>query len=175
MSVTGILANTLLNYIPQGAQKKVSEFQQDLQKLGSDLNSGNLSGAQSDLAMLQQLTPRLSALSQSGSNIATAFNKLASDLQTGNLAAAQQDYATLQQDMKSAHGSHHHHMHAGSANASTTISQIFSQLGQALQTGNLSAAQQAYTTLQQDFAQYAAGGGSSAASQAVTSALSVMA
>jgi hypothetical protein len=174
MSVTGILANSLLNFMPHGAQKKVSDFQQDLQKLGADLSSGNLAGAQSDLATLQQLTPRLSASSQSNSNIATAFNKLANDLQTGNLAAAQQDYATLQQNSTNAHA-HRHHMHAGSANASTTISQIFSQLGQALQSGNLSAAQQAYTTLQQDFAQFMAGGAAGTAASAISSGLSVTA
>jgi len=174
MSVTGILSSSLLNYIPQGAQKKVSQFQQDFQKLGSDLSSGNLSNAQSDMAAIQQLMPGMTSAAQSQSNIATAFNKLASDLQSGNLNAAQQDFATLQQDRNSVHA-HKHQMHSGSPNASGTVSQIFSQLGQAIQTGNLSAAQQAYTTLQQDLAQFMGSGGSSTATQAITSALSVMA
>ncbi len=174
MSVTGILANSLLNYIPQGTQNKISQFQQDLQKLGSDLSSGNLSGAQSDIGLLQQLTPHLASSTQSQSNIATAFNKLASDLQSGNLAAAQQDFATLQQGGQNVHA-HKHHMHSGSANASGTVSQIFSQLGQAIQSGNLSAAQQAYTTLQSDLAQFMGTSGSSTASQAISSGLSVTA
>jgi len=177
MSAMGILSNSLLNYFTQPtqpAQHKGQQLQQDFQKLGSDLSSGNLSGAQSDFAAIQQLMPGMASAAQSQSNIATAFNKLSSDLKSGNVTAAQQDYATLQQDMQNFHG-HHHHQHTGGVNASSTVSEIFSQLGQALQSGNLTAAQQAYTTLQQDFAQYAAGGGSSAASQAVTSALSVMA
>jgi len=175
MGVMGILSNSLLNYLPQGTQNKSQQLQQDFQKLGSDLSSGNMSGAQSDFAAIQQLVPNIASASQSSSNISTALNKLSSDLQSGNLTAAQQDYATLQQDMQSAHGHHHHHAHSGGANASTTMSQIFSQLGQALQSGNLTAAQQAYSTLQQDFAQFAAGGGSSAASQAISTGLSLMA
>jgi len=175
MGVTGILGNTLLNYYTQATQNKGQQFQQAFQKLGSDLSSGNLSAAQTDFTALQQVSPGFASAAQSQSNIATAFNKLSSDLQSGNLTAAQQDYATLQQDMQNAHGHHHHRMHSGGANASSTVSQIFSQLGQALQSGNLSAAQQAYTTLQQDFTQFMAGSGSSSASQAATSALSVMA
>jgi hypothetical protein len=44
------------------------------------------------------------------------------------------------------------------------LAQLFSQLGQALQTGNLSSAQQAYSRLQQDFQQFASAGGSSVGS-----------
>jgi hypothetical protein len=39
----------------------------------------------------------------------------------------------------------------GRAAQQNPLAQLFSDLGQALQSGNLSAAQQAYTTLQQDF------------------------
>lgn len=175
MSVLGILGNSLFNYYTQNTQNQGQQIQQDLQKLGSDLSSGNLSAAQSDFAALQQLMPGNSTSStQSSNNIAQAFSKLSSDLQSGNLSAAQQDYATLQQDMQNVHSHHHHHHHsAGGANASTTVSQIFSQLGQALQAGNLSAAQQAYTTLQQDFEQFAANGGALASSSAASSGLSV--
>jgi hypothetical protein len=35
---------------------------------------------------------------------------------------------------------------------------LFDQLGQALQSGNLTSAQQAYTTLQQDFQQFSQSG-----------------
>ncbi len=174
MGAMAVLSNTLLNYYSQGTQNKVQQFQQDFQKLGGDLSSGNLAGAQSDFAAIQQLVPGMAASAQSQSNIATAFNKLSTDLKAGNLSAAQQDYATLQQDMKSAHGSHHHH-HTGGANASTAATQIFSKLGQALQSGNLSVAQQAYTTLQQDFAQFATSGAAGTAAQAISSGLSVSA
>lgn len=181
MSVTGILSNSLLNYFTQGTQIPGQQIQQEFQQLGSDLSSGNLSAAQSDLTALQQMMPGNSASSsQSGNTVAQAFNQLSSDLQSGNISAAKQDYATLQQDMQNAHMHRHHHHGSGGAsangaNASATMSQLFSQLGQELQAGNLSAAQQAYATLQQDFTQFMTNGGALTASSAASSGLSVTA
>jgi outer membrane protein assembly factor BamD (BamD/ComL family) len=85
--------------------------------------------------------------------IAQAFQQLAQDLQSGNLSGAQQDFSTIQQDIQSQGGGHHHHSYLQDSSAAqqNPIAQLFSELGQALQSGNLSAAQQAYTTLQQDF------------------------
>jgi len=91
------------------------------------------------------------------------FQQLGQDLQSGNLSAAQQDYATIQQDFQShaaAHGHHHHH--GGGSGQQSEISQLLSELGQALQSGNLSSAQQAYSTLMQDFQQFGQSSGSSA-------------
>jgi outer membrane protein assembly factor BamD (BamD/ComL family) len=112
-----------------------------------------------------------SDLSANNNPIAQAFNQLAQDLHAGNVTAAQQDFSTIQQDFQNAQskapapsGGHHHH-HAFSGQSSTSpLAQLFSQLGQALQTGNLSSAQQAYSTLQQDFQQFASAGGSSVGS-----------
>ena len=63
-------------------------------------------------------------------------------MQSGNLSAAQQDYANIQQDFQNqavhAHG--HHPIMAGGMGQ---IGQAFEELGQALQSGNLSSAQQA--------------------------------
>ena len=98
---------------------------------------------------------------------------MAADLKAGNTTAAQQDYAKLQQDMQTQTPRHHRHHSASDANGSSEISQLFSQLGSALQSGNLSVAQQAYSTMLQDFQQYAAGGVTGR--QAATSALSVSA
>ncbi|MGC1785730.1 MAG: hypothetical protein WA718_03245, partial [Terriglobales bacterium] len=82
-----------------------------------------------------------------------------------------QDFSTIQQDFQNAQsqapaqGGGHHHHHAFSGQSSTSpLAQLFSQLGQALQTGNLSSAQQAYSTLQQDFQQFASAGASSVGS-----------
>src|SRR5580704_12929162 len=82
--------------------------------------------------------------------------KLGQDLSAGNLSAAQEDFATIQQDLQSqsSGGGHHHHSHAQDSSSSSQqnpLAQLFSELGQALQSGNLSAAQQAYTSLSQDF------------------------
>jgi len=58
---------------------------------------------------------------------------------------------------------HHHHHHGGGGSQQNAISQMFQQLGQDLQSGQLSAAQQAYGSLQQELQQFAATNGVAAA------------
>jgi len=166
MSVAGIFSSSLSAYNPQSIQGRMQQFQQEFQQLGQDLQSGNLSAAQSDFATLQQSAPQANstASAQSSNPIVQAFNQLSTDLKSGNTAAAQQDYATIQQDFQNqgtqnqgAH--HHHHHHGGGGSQQNAISQMFQQLGQDLQSGQLSAAQQAYGSLQQEFQQFAATNG----------------
>jgi outer membrane protein assembly factor BamD (BamD/ComL family) len=132
--------------------------------LGKDLSAGNLSAAQSDFATLEKNSPQATSAAspQSSNPIAQAFQQLAKDLQSGNLSAAEQDFSTIQQDVQSQGGGHHRHSHAqdSSGTQQNPVAELFSELGQALQSGNLSAAQQAYTTLQQDFQQSASSGSS---------------
>lgn len=160
MSVSGI-STSLLN--TQTTQNNIQKAQQEFQQLGKDLQSGNLSAAQTDFATLQNLAAPSSSTtaSQSNSPIAQAFAQLGKDLQSGNLSAAQQDFTTIQQDFKNqvsqsqtqaTHGHHHHHG-SGNSSDSSAIGQLFDQLGQALQSGNLSSAQQAYTSLTQQLQQ----------------------
>ncbi|HMD86256.1 MAG TPA: hypothetical protein VKO18_16305 [Terriglobia bacterium] len=131
------------------AQKIQSEFQQ----LGQDLQAGNLTQAQSDFS---SLTQNISSPQQSNSPLAQAFSALGSALQSGNVTAAQQAYTALQQDVEQAGQGHHHHHHAGDSSQTTNsssrsmLSQLFSSLGTALVSGNLSAAQTAYSTLSKD-------------------------
>lgn len=160
MSVSGILSSSFSNYNVQNMQSQMQQFQQEFQQLGQDLQSGNLSAAQSDLGVLQQYAPQASSSSQSTNPITQEFNQLATDLQAGNTTAAQQDYATIQQDFQSqgtqnqgAQMHHHHHNHGGGGSQSNSIEQMFQQLGQDLQSGQLSAAQQAYGSLLQDLQQ----------------------
>lgn len=170
MSIAGI-TNTDLLYSSQNVRSQMQEMRQEFQQLGQDLQSGNMSAAQSDFATLTQMDPNLastsatsstaSATSSTNSNpIEQAFAQLAQDLKSGNLSAAQQDFSTIQQDMQSAmaaHGHHRHHHHSESRQNSSQenpISQLFSQLGQDLQSGNLTAAQQDFSTIQQQFQQY---------------------
>jgi outer membrane protein assembly factor BamD (BamD/ComL family) len=135
---------------------QLQQFQQDFQQLGQDLQSGNTSAAQSDFVTLQndlQQTSSTSAststsTSQSSSPLAQAFNQLAQDLQSGNLSGAQKDYATIQQDFQSQVSQTHHHHHS-SGSQQSQASQLFAQLGQDLQSGNLSNAQSDFTSLQQ--------------------------
>jgi hypothetical protein len=163
MSVSGISSSSWFNYENQNVQNRFQQFQQEFQQLGQDLQSGNLSAAQQDFATLQQLGPQnnSSVSAQSNNPIAQAFNQLSQDLQSGNLSAAQQDYAQIQQDFQNqtsgqnqtaeVHHGHHHHVGGGE---SSEISQLFSQLGQDLQSGNLSSAQQTYNSLLQDLQQF---------------------
>lgn len=168
MSVSGISSSSFSDYNVQSFQNTRQQIQQDFQQLGQDLQSGNLSAAQSDFATLQQLVPQNNSTSAAQSNnpIAQAFNQLAQDLQSGNLSAAQQDFTTIQQDFQrqatqesqTAQTEGHHH-HGGGGDSA--LSQLFAQLGQALQSGNLSNAQQAFSALQQGFQQFGQSNGTS--------------
>jgi soluble cytochrome b562 len=183
MAVSGLLSSSIFSLLTQSATQSTSQtnshnkfkqIEQDMQQLGSDLSSGNLTQAQSDFSALQKLLPSsqqsstassatTSSSSQTTSPLLTALNQLGQDLQSGNLSAAQSDYATVQQDVQQvsqqqgAGGTHHHrHHYSGSdSNSSSSqqnpISALFSELGTSLQSGNLSAAQTAYSSLQQDF------------------------
>jgi len=164
MAAAGILNSVLFhatNTHVSPQQSKSSTFQQ----LGNDLQSGNLSAAQSDFALLTQNA--LNNLPTGVNSISQEFNTLGQDLQSGNLAAAQKDYATLQQDLQQGqsanHVHHHHHHHGGGGGSSSQqtdpISEAFGSLGQSLNSGNLGAAQQAYSTIQADFSQFAANAG----------------
>jgi hypothetical protein len=162
MSVLGILGSSLFSSLGQAAPASGQQFRQEFQQLGQDLQSGNLSAAQSDFSRLQQVDPPAApASSQSSSSpIAQAFKQLSQDLQAGNSTAAQQDYNAIQQAFQARAQVHHHHQQAdGSGAGASAISQLVQQLGQALQGGNLSAAQQTYGALQQDFLQFAHNGG----------------
>jgi len=169
MTASGISASGLVDYDAQNNHQKI---QKELQQLGKDIQSGNLTAAQTDLVTLQQDLTQSStasasqgsttASSQSSSPIAQALTQLATDLQSGNTSAAQTDYATIQKDLQAAsaqggwgaHGHHHHHnsqSSSDSSSATSAISQLFTELGQELKAGNLSAAQSTYQSLQQDF------------------------
>lgn len=146
MSTTGI-TNTMSSMFQQ--------FQSEFQQLGKDLSSENLSAAQSDFATLEQDLPQgpnaTTSSSQENNPIAEAFNQLSQDLQSGNLSAAQQDYSTIQQDFQdmSSQMTHHHHYSGGSQGTQESqFAQLFAQLGQDLQSGNLSSAQPVFTSLQ---------------------------
>jgi outer membrane protein assembly factor BamD (BamD/ComL family) len=180
MSVSAVSSNGLSGY---SSQDSIQQMQKEFQQLGQDLQSGNLSAAQSDFVTLQSIAPQsASSSSQSGSQIQQEFSALGQDLQSGNLSAAQQAYTKIQQSFQSqasqsqqepkVGGGHHHH-HGGGG--SSEVSQLMDQLGTDLQSGNLTAAQQAYTSLQSDFQQASSnnGAGSFGLSTSSASSLSV--
>ncbi len=174
MSVSGISSSSSMGQSVQAWQTKAQKIQSEFQQLGQDLQAGNLTQAQSDFS---SLSSNLSSPQQS-SNLTQAFSALGSALQSGNLSAAQQAYSNVQQDVQQAgHGHHHHHAASGAdssnGNASTgsTLTQLLGSLGSALISGNLSAAQTAYSTLTQGISGL---GGSSAASQTIAGVLSFL-
>ncbi len=160
MSVAGIGSSSFCDYNSQSVQNKKQQFRDEFQQLGKDLQSGNLSAAQADFTTIQQQrTQGKSSTSSTQSNpLAQDVDQLSQDLQSGNLTAAQQDYAKIQSDAQRAtpqtQGHHHHHHSSGGGGGGGGISQLMSQLGDALQAGNMSAAQQSYTSLEQDFQEY---------------------
>jgi outer membrane protein assembly factor BamD (BamD/ComL family) len=164
MLLSGI-ASSSLQFNPQNVQTQVQQVQQEFQQLGQDLQSGNLSAAQSDFASLTSSQQSTFLQPPSGSPIAQSLNQLSQDLQSGNLSGAQADYKAIQQDFQSQslRGHAHHHHHGEGASQSNPLSQLFQQLGQSLQSGNLSAAQQAYSTLAQDLPQFGQSGATFAA------------
>ena len=182
MGIFGI-ASSILGQVASATNQNPNKLQmkQGFQQLGQDLQSGNLSQAQSDFSSLQQLLPsgQQSSLltpasgAQSSSPLAAAVSQLAQDLKSGNTAATQSDLATVQRDVQQlgqqqgAGQAHHHHHHGGgessqSSSEQNAVSTLFGQLGQQLQACNLSGAQQAYSTMQQDFQQFALNNSSSA-------------
>ncbi len=178
MSVAGISSSNLFD-INDSRESVQSQMRQEFAQLGQDLQSGNLSAAQSDFATLTQLGPQSTSISSSSSAAGTspmaqAFAQLAKDLQSGNLSAAQQDFAAIQQVQANAvqsGGHHHHHRGGGEGGGQNGISSLFTQLGQALQSGDLSTAQQVFSTLQQDFQQ--AGQSTSGTTEVQPNAVSV--
>jgi outer membrane protein assembly factor BamD (BamD/ComL family) len=172
MSVTGI-ASSILSTLsglqkPQNQQNPFLQIRSEFKQLGQDLQAGNLAQAQSDFSTLSQnlssvLQNNASTTASNANPVVQAFAKLGQDLQSGNLQAAQQDFATIQQDTSqsaaqvSGHHHHHHQVETSSNSSSTqqssSLAQDFSQLANSLQAGNLSAAQSAFSTLQNDIQQ----------------------
>jgi hypothetical protein len=94
-----------------------------------------------------------STTTQSTSSPRSNFRNLFQSLQSGDLAGAQQAYAAIQQSLPANAGATSAASAAGSSTASQPVSAIgsdFQAIGQALQSGDLSAAQQAFAKLQQD-------------------------
>jgi hypothetical protein len=114
-----------------------TNFRQDMKSLENSLLNGDLSGAQSAFAALQQLvtsaqstastttstaststtpTSVVSQLGQSSSTLGQDMQALSSALSSGNVSSAQSAFAKLQQDMHAAfqaNAGQHAHGHGG--------------------------------------------------------------
>ena len=96
-------------YVPSASQGQnpVEQALQDYTQLASDLQSGNLTGAQSAYSNLQQLVQAqgssTSSLGNTPTTVQTDFATLGQDLQAGNLTASQSAFAQLQSDLPGCH------------------------------------------------------------------------
>jgi len=152
MSVSGLSSTSLFSYAAESVQNQRQQFGKEFEQFGKDLQAGNLSAAQADFAAIQQLKSSSSTSSTQNKNALQAdFAQLSNDLQAGNTSAAQQDYANIVQDMQNQASQVHRHHHHHGGQGDNAIDQSLQQLGQALQANDLSTAQQAYATLQQEF------------------------
>jgi uncharacterized membrane protein len=167
VSTSAISSQNFTDYSSiQNMQIRNQQMQQEFQQLGQDLQSGSLSGAKADVSALQQLNAPSSSTSATPTTInnnpvTNQLTQLSQALQSGSLSNAQQDYRNIQQNLQTQTGdrqAHHSHRHTnggvgggGSSSSTTELNQLFQQLGQELQSGTLSTAQQTYASLQQDF------------------------
>ena len=169
MSVSGISSTSFFDNSSQSVQNKQAQIQKEFQQLGQDLQSGNTSAAQSDFTTLQKLVPKLNSGSspQSYDPLVKAFTQLGQDIQSGNTSAAQQDYAKIQQvfQNQAQQTQGHHHHHGGGSGPAVP----------AVQTGNLTSAQQVYSTSPQDLQSAENGGQVSPQSSANSTSVSVRA
>ncbi len=154
MSVAGIASAGLSQLA--SLQRNYQQVRGEFKQLGQDLQAGNLTQAQTDFVTLSQ-----SAASQFSGNspVAKALNSLGQALQSGNLTAAQQAFGSLPSHLVGPCAVPHS-VHAGAASAQqSSFSQALSQMGSALQASNLSAAQQAFSAMQQSWKQMESNGG----------------
>ena len=63
MSVAGISSSSFFDYNAESVQSTRQQIEQEFQQLGQNLESGNLSAAQSDYATLQQALPTSAQIS----------------------------------------------------------------------------------------------------------------
>ena len=122
MNIASVDTGTISTSASSTFQQRASDFK----TLAQSLQSGDLSGAQSAFASLQQLAGAQSASTQASTTASSSTNPIASDfaslgqaLGSGDLSSAQQAFAKLQQDMQGVHGGHHHHHGHGTAQPTT--------------------------------------------------------
>jgi hypothetical protein len=118
MSISGILSS---GFLQKQLGAPSTPYQQSIRQLSKDLQSGNLSAAQSDFAALQKafspspISTGAGSAASTSNPVTQAFNQLATDLKSGNLSAAQKDFSALQQDLENLGGPgsinrfHHYH------------------------------------------------------------------
>ncbi|HEY2388834.1 MAG TPA: hypothetical protein VGK30_17900 [Candidatus Binatia bacterium] len=143
MSISGVSGSS------DAAWQQFQKVRSDLNQVGQDLQSGNVPQASADYATLEQDLPSSSI--DPNSPFGQKLAALGQALQSGDLSGAQQAYSTLNQS-RGAGGHHHHHHHQAQGSGSkgqpnSPLDQVLNQLGQDLQSEDLSGAQQDFAAL----------------------------
>ncbi len=141
MLLSGVSLGTTLFQALEGLRSQGQGAPSEFQQLGQDLQTGNLTQAQSDYTTLTQYLANSLRTGGGNTPLAQDFTALGQALQAGNLSAARTSYAAIQQIVQQPQSQ------------ASQIQSLFQQLGQDLQSGNLSAAQSAYKAIQQDLQQ----------------------
>jgi len=165
MSISALSSNLIADLSQQYQQNPFQKIQQDFKQLASDLQSGDLSGAQSAYASIEQLLPanQSSSGSATGSNGSSAiqsdFASLGQALQSGDLSGAQSAFSQLQSDLQTAAQSAQtppqaEDQYVGRSSqqglsVAKQVQQDYAQLASSLQSDDLAGAQSAFTNLQQ--------------------------
>ena len=100
MSVGAISAGSLAQNVLTSSN--ITQAQQAWQKLQTSLAAGDLTGAKSAFATVQQINQNLSSVSGTATNtqLSTDMSALGSALTAGDLSSAQSAFATVQNDLK---------------------------------------------------------------------------
>jgi hypothetical protein len=158
MSIASVASSPIsgFNVNSSANTSKQSQLREQFQQLGQDLQSGNLSAAQGDFASLQQASLASgSSTTRANDPVTQALNQLQTDLQTGDLVGAAPKpvggapIAVQVPHTPSFHGHTPHPPEGPEDPTSPGSGTSLEQLGQALQSNNLSAAQQAYNSVLQ--------------------------
>src|ERR1017187_2961465 len=153
MSVAGILASSIFSGLgSQAAQKSTSAGSSIESTFDSDLQSGNVSGAQSIFSALQQkmLAQSSGSTTATRSALSSQLAQLGQDLKSSNLTAAQSDFATIRSNVSNDLRSRLHHQSGASSqdgSSATNASSLSSQAGSGSQS-SMTAALQAYSAMQ---------------------------
>lgn len=157
----------------------MKKVQSEVTQLGEDLQSGNTTQAESDYTTLSQTLSDFSSDStstattsadsttstdSSTSSLTDAFNALGQDIESGDLSAAQSDFTTLQNDLQQTTSQAPPppppppSSETSTSTSTNSILKELSALGDALSSSDLTSAQTAYTSLQQDILQLGVSG-----------------
>jgi len=131
MTVSSVGSNT--SAYQTSSTNSFGQLFNDFKSIGSDIQSGDLTSAQSALTTFQRDLQNsngqnpLSKLFSNNSTLGNDLTALQTALQSNDPAAAQNAFKTLTQDMQTAMKTqgahrHHHHHHAQSSSAATTSS-----------------------------------------------------